>query len=142
VLEGNKEMPLSEQEQRLLEEMERSLYSNDSDFVATVGGRRGRPNYTMVVVGVLAALVGIAVIVTGVIIRQPPVGPLVGVAGFVLLVAGAVFAMAPPRRAGSARPAAATSGAPRPSSARPARSGSMMDRLNDRWERRQDGDRS
>jgi hypothetical protein len=136
-------MPLSEQEQRLLEEMERSLYSNDSDFVATVGARRGRPNYTMVVVGVLAALVGIAVIVTGVIIRQPPVGPLVGVAGFVLLVAGAVFAMAPPRRAGSTRPTTAPApGASRPSASRPARSGSMMDRLNDRWERRQDGDRS
>ena len=29
-------MPLSEQEQRLLEEMERSLYQNDSDFVARV----------------------------------------------------------------------------------------------------------
>jgi hypothetical protein len=144
VLEGNKEMPLSEQEQRLLEEMERSLYSNDSDFVATVGGRRGRPNYTMVVVGVLAALVGIAVIVTGVIIRQPPVGPLVGVAGFVLLVAGAVFAMAPPRRGASARSSmpASTPGASRPSASRPAGNGSMMDRLNDRWERRQDGDRS
>lgn len=144
MLEGNKEMPLSEQEQRLLEEMERSLYSNDSDFVATVGGRRGRPNYTMVVIGVLAALVGIAVIVTGVIIRTPPVGPLVGVAGFVLLVAGAVVAMAPPRRGSQARPSAGPSapGAARPAAARPARSGSMMDRLNDRWERRQDGDRS
>jgi hypothetical protein len=98
----------------------------------------------MVVIGVLAALVGIAVIVTGVIIRQPPVGPLVGVAGFVLLVAGAVFAMAPPRRGAQARPSASSStpGAARPSAARPARSGSMMDRLNDRWERRQDGDRS
>jgi hypothetical protein len=135
VLEGNKEMPLSEQEQRLLEEMERSLYSNDSDFVATVGGRRGRPHKTMV---------GIAVIVTGVIIRQPPVGPLVGVAGFVLLVAGAVFAMAPPRRGASARSSmpASTPGASRPSASRPAGNGSMMDRLNDRWERRQDGDRS
>ena len=38
--------------------MERSLYSNDSDFVATVGGRRGRPNYTMVVIGVLAFALG------------------------------------------------------------------------------------
>ena len=53
MLEGNTKMPLSEQEQRLLEEMERSLYNNDSDFVATVGNRGGRPNYTLVVVGVL-----------------------------------------------------------------------------------------
>ena len=29
-------MPLSEQEQRLLEEMERSLYQSDDDFVGTL----------------------------------------------------------------------------------------------------------
>ncbi|WP_375389251.1 DUF3040 domain-containing protein, partial [uncultured Amnibacterium sp.] len=29
-------MPLSEQEQRLLDEMERSLYHGDADFVASV----------------------------------------------------------------------------------------------------------
>ncbi|MET0713865.1 MAG: DUF3040 domain-containing protein, partial [Mycetocola sp.] len=32
-------MPLSEQEQRLLDEMERNLYRNDADFVSTVGDR-------------------------------------------------------------------------------------------------------
>ena len=53
-------MPLSEQEQRLLEEMERNLYQNDADFVATVSQRRGKPNYTIVAVGVLVVLAGIA----------------------------------------------------------------------------------
>ena len=139
MFEGNNKMPLSEQEQRLLEEMERSLYSNDSDFVATVGGR-GRPNYTMVVVGVLAALVGIAVIVTGVILRTPPLGPLVGVLGFVILVAGALFAIAPPRRKGT--PVTAPTTSSRPSTSRaPRGGGSMMDRFSERWDRRQDGDR-
>jgi len=47
--EGN-EMPLSEQEQRLLDEMERNLYRNDADFVAAVSGR-GRPNYRSIVLG-------------------------------------------------------------------------------------------
>ena len=46
-------MPLSEQEQRLLEEMERSLYHNDADYVATVSGRGGKRNYTTIVVGIL-----------------------------------------------------------------------------------------
>ena len=137
MLEGNTKMPLSEQEQRLLEEMERSLYTNDSDFVATVG-RTGRPNYTVTVLGVLGALVGIAVVVTGVVLRVP----LLGVAGFVVMLGGVLFAIAPPRRKGSA-PASSTARAPRPSTGRPAqrqRSG-FMDRLNERWERRQDGDR-
>ena len=60
-------MPLSEQEQRLLEEMERSLYQNDADFVPTTGARRGRPNYTVLVVGALIGLLGIATLIVGVI---------------------------------------------------------------------------
>lgn len=138
MLEGNTKMPLSEQEQRLLDEMERSLYSNDSDFVAAVGSGRGRPNYTMVVVGVLGGLLGIAVIVAGVILRQP----LVGVLGFVLVVAGALFAIAPPKRKGASVPPPPSSS--RSSSTRTTASGrssaSMMDRLNERWDRRNDGD--
>ena len=62
-------MPLSEQEQRLLEEMERSLYQNDADFVATVNPNRGKPNYRILVIGVLVGILGIATLVAGVILR-------------------------------------------------------------------------
>ena len=48
-------MPLSEHEQRLLEEMERSLYNNDADFVATVSPRGARPNYRRIALGALIA---------------------------------------------------------------------------------------
>lgn len=123
-------MPLSEQEQRLLEEMERSLYQNDADFVATVSPRRGRPNYTVLVVGVLIAVVGVAVLVTGVIIRQP----LVGVLGFAVMFVGVLLAVAPPRRAGSADPVG-----PAPTRRHSNSSSSFMDNLNERWDRRQDG---
>jgi len=122
-------MPLSEQEQRLLEEMERSLYQNDADFVATVSPRRGRPNYTIVVVGVLVAVLGIGLLVTGVIIQQP----LVGVLGFAVMFVGVLLAVAPPRR---------DAGEPATSSRTAARSGGgsrFMDTLNDRWDRRQEG---
>ena len=87
-------MPLSEQEQRLLDEMERSLYHNDADDVTTVGARRGRPNYTAVVLGVLAGAIGLVLLVVGVIIRQP----IVGILGFALMFVGALVAIAPPRR--------------------------------------------
>ncbi|GAA4684119.1 DUF3040 domain-containing protein [Frondihabitans cladoniiphilus] len=131
-------MPLSEQEQRLLEEMERSLYNNDSDFVTTMSSRRGRPSYTMVVLGIVAALIGVAVIVAGVAFRMP----LIGVAGFIVLLAGALFAIAPPRRRlGSLGPAPVP---PRSSTSRGRAGGrgrgSMMDRLNERWDKRQGGD--
>jgi hypothetical protein len=130
-------MPLSEQEQRLLEEMERSLYNNDSDFVTTMGSSRGRPSYTMVVLGILAALVGIAVIVAGVAFRQP----LIGVAGFIVLLAGALFAIAPPRRRRGHLGAAPVP--PQSSTSHghgKANKAGLMDRLNDRWDRRQHGD--
>jgi hypothetical protein len=86
-------MPLSEQEQRLLEEMERSLYHNDADFVAGAAGRHGRPTYTMVVTGILIGVVGVATLIAGVVVRLP----IVGVLGFVLMFAGVLIALTPPR---------------------------------------------
>lgn len=125
-----KRVPLSEQEQRLLEEMERSLYQNDADFVATVNPRRGKTNYTVLVAGVLVAVLGIATLVAGVIIRQP----LVGVLGFAIMFGGVLLAVAPPR-SGSLGPAPAEPTTRKLKGA----SGNFMDNLTDRWEKRQDG---
>jgi hypothetical protein len=118
-------MPLSEQEQRLLDEMERSLYHSDADDVTTVG-RRGRANYTAIVIGVLAGVVGVVLLVVGVVTRLP----LVGVLGFAVMFAGALFAIAPPRRFRIAREVESAGG-------RPHRG--FMDSLGDRWERRAEG---
>ena len=120
-------MPLSEQEQRLLEEMERSLYQNDADFVATVNPRRGKPNYRILAVGVLVAVLGVATLVAGVIIQQP----LVGVLGFAVMFTGVLLAVTPPR---SSTPAPAARSTKRSSGG-----SSFMDSLNDRWDKRQDG---
>lgn len=123
-------MPLSEQEQRLLEEMERSLYQNDADFVATVSPRRGKTNYTVLVLGILIGVLGIAALVTGVVVHQP----LIGVLGFAIMFVGVLLAVAPPRRADHAA-------SPQPSATKrkPARAGGFMDNLNERWDKRQDG---
>jgi hypothetical protein len=126
-------MPLSEQEQRLLEEMERSLYHNDADFVATVSGRRSRPNYTMVVVGVLVIVLGIAALAAGVITKLA----VIGILGFAVMIVGALLIFSPRGTVAEAP----TPGAPRPGrgpSGRPS-SSSFMDRINERWEKRQGG---
>lgn len=121
-------MPLSEQEQRLLDEMERHLYKNDADFVSTSGDRRGRPSYRFIALGSLITLVGIAALVTAVVIQQP----IVGVVGFVVMLGGVLFAMTPSKttgeQVGSSRPSRKGAKADR---------GGFMDRMNDRWERRQ-----
>ena len=130
-------MPLSEQEQRLLEEMERSLYHNDADFVATVAPRRGKPNYTVLVVGILVGVLGIATLVAGVVIRQP----LVGVLGFAVMFAGVLIAVTPPRSHGSIpKPPAEprTNGTGGRKSSGSGSSSSFMQNMNDRWEKRQD----
>lgn len=130
-------MPLSEHEQRLLEEMERNLYQNDAEFVASVGRGRGKPNYTLIVVGILVAVLGVGIIVAGVIIRQP----VIGIAGFVFIVGGAFLALSRPRGSSALQePSAAerASASARTSAAGPARGG-FMDRMNERWDKRQDG---
>ena len=122
-------MPLSEHEQRLLEEMERNLYHNDADFVATVSGRRGKPNYQLVVIGALLAVAGVAALVAGVIVRQP----VIGVVGFGLMLAGVLMVISPGRVADAGATAPASAGR----STRAPRS-SWMTAMNERWERRQD----
>ena len=112
-------MPLSEQEQRLLDEMERSLYHQDADDVATVG-RRGRASYTAIALGIIAGVVGLGLLITGVIVQQP----LVGVLGFAVMFLGAMLVFVPPRRL--TVPADPRGAAPR----RPG----LMDSLNERWE--------
>ena len=116
-------MPLSEQEQRLLDEMERSLYHSDGDDVATVGRRRGRANYTAIALGALGIVLGLALLLVGVVTRLP----IVGILGFALMFAGALFAITPPRRFTV------------PRAPKVGRRG-LMDAVNERWERRNDVD--
>jgi hypothetical protein len=116
-------MPLSEQEQRLLDEMERSLYHHDADDVAKVGSR-GRASYTAIALGIIAGVVGLVLLIVGVIVRQP----LVGVAGFGVMFVGALLALAPPRRLTVPHDGR---------DAKPRRQ-SFMDSLGERFEQRRD----
>lgn len=119
-------MPLSEHEQRLLDEMERNLYRHDADVVSSVSGAKFRPNSKSIVWGVLGALAGIALVVAGVMTHQV----WLGVLGFVAVLAGVLAAMRP-------APESPTGAAPT-QSAKSSTSTKMsfMDRMNDRWDRR------
>lgn len=117
-------MPLSEQEQRLLDEMERSLYHGDADFVASVGRVRSGVSYTAIVVGVLLALAGVGLLVLGVIVHVW----VVGVLGFAAMFGGVLLATGGPGRRGPGRAFSASAGR-----------GRFMDRLSARWERRRRG---
>ena len=113
-------MPLSEQEQRLLDEMERNLYHGDTDFGSSVGRPRGRSGSVAIVGGVVLAVLGVGLLILGVLLQNW----LVGVLGFAAMFGGVLLVVGG-RGAPAGFPAAG--GRPRPG---------LMDRLNERWERR------
>jgi hypothetical protein len=127
-------MPLSEQEQRLLDEMERHLLHNDADVVSAPSGDRAL-SYRNLVYGAVLLLVGIGALVAGVALGStlgPVLSIVIGVIGFAAMLAGVILAATPVRRTAAVNPRATKP-------AKPQASASFMDRMNDRWDRRQDG---
>jgi hypothetical protein len=121
-------MPLSEQEQRLLDEMERHLMRNDADVVsAPTDGRT--LSYRNIVYGTILVLVGLGGLIVGVSTQLI----VVGVIGFIVMLAGVILAVTPTR--GLLRAPIDTDAPAR----KPASSPSFMDRMNDRWDKRQEG---
>ena len=121
-------MPLSEQEQRLLDEMERHLMRNDADVVSAP--RDGRSlSYRNIVYGTILVLLGLGALIVGV--SLPMI--VVGVIGFVVMFGGVILTVTPGRGTGRTR----VPTEPQPSSS-PRKSSSFMDRMNDRWDRRQE----
>lgn len=127
-------MALSEQEQRLLDEMERSLYQGDADFMSTAPSGQSGISARAITVAVLAVAIGLGIVVTGLAIDQP----LIGVLGFIVTVAGIAWAL---RGNGSASDAFAGS-TPRKqaSGAQRAKQSDYMSRLEERWDERRRGD--
>src|ERR1700710_1582330 len=82
-------MPLSEHEQRLLDEIEQALYAEDPKFASSVRSARPRNRTrTMLAVAIVGVLVGLAVVMIGL---TRDLGA-VGVVGFVLIVVSCVIA--------------------------------------------------
>ncbi|WP_106848199.1 DUF3040 domain-containing protein [Blastococcus sp. Marseille-P5729] len=78
-------MPLSEHEQRVLEQIERSLYEEDPKFRATVKKTtRPRANLGSLRLAIVLGVVGLAVLVGGVWLQNV----IVGVLGFLIMLAG------------------------------------------------------
>lgn len=126
-------MPLSEQEQRMLDEMERHLLQHDADVVTAPSGDRAL-SYRNLVYGALLLLAGIGGLVAAVAAgeRLGAVGSIIlGVVAFLAMLGGAILAFTPVRRTAPASAPTSPRGAK-------ARDSSFMDRMNNRWDRRQD----
>jgi hypothetical protein len=129
-------VPLSDNEQRLLEQMERALYAEDPKFASAMRGAARRPGSARrLLLGVGGLLLGLVLLLTGV--AQQIV--LLGVLGFVTMLAGTAYAVSAQRRIGPTGVVGA-GGTVRPSSGAAARRrrSSFMQRLEERWDRRRD----
>lgn len=105
-------MPLSEHEQRLLEQIERALYAEDPKFASTVrGGRLRRPTRRRRAQGIALFVVGLVLLVTGIVLTSLTVGAtmylFISAGGFLLMLGGAVLAVGSMRAAGAAPEATA-----------------------------------
>jgi hypothetical protein len=127
-------VPLSEHEQRLFEQIERSL-AEDPKFASVV--RATDPRFharrrLLVAIGLI--VIGLGLVVYGTVIQQP----LLAVAGFVAMLAAAAFGIQSHRRAQSPDLRAVGGQATRKTRQRRL---SIVDRLEDRWRQRPEGHR-
>jgi len=144
-------VPLSEHEQRLLDQIERALYQEDPKFASTVRSTDLRTHMRRRLrrAGLVLA-VGFVLLLAGVVTSKTAIG----IVGFVVMLGALLLAMASwkrlgsgsqpnlrvvggtePRETRSAKPARAA----RPPRSKPPRtSGSLVERLEERWKRRWD----
>ena len=151
-------MPLSEEEMRLLEQMERALVEEDPKFASTLRGNTfARATRTRIVAAGAAFVVGVVLLMTGAIMPQT----WVAIIGFVIMLASATLGLSAwrGRQAASEKPPEGRYETPdRPaglsviqggrSGRKPRRTGggrprggsrqSVRQRLEERWQRRRD----
>jgi hypothetical protein len=101
---GGEAVPLSEHEQRLLEQIERALYAEDPKFASTVrGGRLRKPTRRRRLQGVGLFVLGLVLLVVGVAVPQLWLAssfPVLSVVGFLVMLGGAVLAVTSVGQAG------------------------------------------
>ena len=141
-------MPLSEHEQRQLEQIEQALYREDRRLVRLVRSSDPHVHYRRRVITALIGLVlGAAMVAAGIVLPH-----LIGLAvgGFVVMLLSGVWALSSWRQMATVTLGGAASGPVGKRRSRRSRRGSkdrrgqtarssMMERLDERWRRRQEG---
>ncbi|WP_426302986.1 DUF3040 domain-containing protein [Arthrobacter sp. R-11] len=119
-------MPLSEHEQRLLEQLEKQLHEDDPKFANSMGSDPIRAWSTRhIIMGVLGTIAGVLLLLVGVSLQNI----FLGVLGFIVMGAGVYFATL--RRISGGKLKSRKSGKPK---------SSFMNNLEERWDERRRGD--
>jgi hypothetical protein len=147
-------VPLSEHEQRQLEQIEQALYSDYPKLAQSVRAQDPRVHYKRrVVEAAIGFVIGVGLLLAGVISKIIPVG----VGGFLVMLACAMWALTSWRHMGGIVSGRGLGVARSSGAARGTRGGrgkgrrrgrdkssaglTFMERLEERWRRRQEGER-
>ena len=98
-------MPLSDHEQRMLDQIESELSTGDPKFASSVrGGSLRAPSARRRLQGAALFVIGVAMLVSGVAFKATMIGnfPILSVFGFVGMFGGVVLAITGPRMGGVA----------------------------------------
>ncbi|MET8865929.1 DUF3040 domain-containing protein [Nonomuraea sp. NPDC004580] len=131
-------MPLSEHEQRLLDQIEQALYAEDPKWANTVRISDPRSHYKRrLVKASIGFALGVVIMMVGVVMSLIPLG----VGGFVVMLAACLWGLSSWKKmngfGGDSAPAAGTA-TPPGKQARRGNRGSFMERMEERWRRRHD----
>ncbi|SHG61107.1 Protein of unknown function [Jatrophihabitans endophyticus] len=125
-------MPLSEHEQKLLDEIEQALYAEDPKFAASVRTARARSRVRRsAVLGAVGVVVGLALVLVGLVSQLI----WASVVGFVLVVGACAFAVQAIRGRDRERTPDTPEAAATPD---PKQTGGLRNRMEDRLRRRFD----
>jgi hypothetical protein len=130
-------VPLSDEEARLLHQLEQSLAAEDPDFASTLRGSKFMAhNRRVAVIAALGFVAGLVVMFTGAVSKMT----WLGVLGFLAMVGTAFLFSQAWRRGIGGRDGETTVPSGSQGRQRQKSSGSFVDRMEERWQRRRDGD--
>ena len=133
-------MPLSDHEQRMLDQIESALYAEDPKFASSVrGGNLRAPSARRRLQGGVLFVIGLALLVSGVpfYANVNHAFLIVSIVGFVVMFGGVVYAITGPRVPGGKDAAGSDSPASRQKKSKGS-GGSFTNRMEDRFRRRFD----
>jgi len=132
-------VPLSEHEQRLLEQIEQALYAEDPKWANTVRISDPRTHYKRRLIRAsIGFALGVVVMMVGVVISGSALIPL-GVGGFVVMLAACLWGLSSWKRMNGFGDSPPSSGTATPQGKQARRNrGTFMERMEERWRRRHD----
>jgi hypothetical protein len=130
-------VPLSEHEQRQLEQIEQALYAEHPRLARAMRAKDPKVHYRRrVVQAAIGFLLGVGALVAGIVLKYN----WLAAAGFVVLLVSSIWAIASYRRmAGLTTGDRRRSRRDRKTAAKAAANSGLMERIEERWRRRQEG---